>query len=425
MTGAVLVVGAGAAGIAAARRLLALGRPVQVLEAGGRIGGRALTDHSLGAPVDLGASWLHEAEHNPLTPLAQALGFTLHDTGRRRRDLLLTAAGAPATAAERAAWERAVDGFDARVAAAARDGGPDRAVAAAMPRGAPWDATAAHWLCAMINAVEAERSSLHDYVATSLGGWNPQVREGIGTLLQRLAAGLPVALHAPVRRLAWTGAGVMAEAPGGPWRGAAAIVTVSTGVLAAGGIGFDPPLPPAVEAAIGGLPLGLLSKVVLRAGPDAGRFGLQAFARLGRQVRGPDDGPMSWMLWPFDRDHAVGFVGGARAWALAAAGPAAAEAAARAELAPYVGAAAVAASFPEPALVSAWGEDPLFRGAYSHARPGCAGARAALRDAAPWDGRLRFAGEAAHARYGATVGGAWASGEHAADTVHAALAAAG
>jgi monoamine oxidase len=130
------------------------------------------------------------------------------------------------------------------------------------------------------------------------------------------------------------------------------------------------------------------------------------------------------MLWPFGRDHVVGFLGGRRAWALArGGGPAAAEATAREELARYIGAAEVARIFPRgaPAVASSWGEDPLFLGAYSHARPGQAGARAVLRDAAPAGGRLRFAGEACHARYAATVGGAWASGEYAAEQVHAAL----
>lgn len=422
----VLVIGAGAAGIAAARRLGALGRRVLVLEAGARVGGRALTDHSLGAPLDLGASWLHEAEHNPLTPLAQALGFTLHDAGvqaggRRRRDLLLTATGTQATPEERLAWEAAADAFDAAAERAVAAGSPDRPLSEVVPRGGPWDATAAHWLAAMINAAEAERTSLHDYVATGLGGWNPQAKEGLGTLLERLAAGLPIRLGAPVRRLAWGAAGVAAEGPGGALRAQAAIVTVSTGVLAAGGLGFDPPLPAPLRAAIAALPLGLLSKVAFRASPEAGRLGLRDFARLGRQVAGSGDSPMSWMLWPFGRDHAVGFLGGERAWAMAREGPAAAEAAARAELARYFGGEAVARAFPDPAVVTRWGEDPLFLGAYSHAVPGGAGARALLRDAAPGEGRLRFAGEACHARYAATLGGAWASGEHAAEQVHAAL----
>lgn len=415
----VLVVGAGAAGIAAARTLRALGRTCRVLEAGRRIGGRAFTDHTLGAPFDQGASWLHEAEANRLTPLAQGLGFTLHDTGRRRRDLLLAAGGRPATAEERAAWEAAVAAFDAAALARARQGGPDIPLSEAVPRGGPWDATASHWLAAMINAAEAERTSLRDYAATTLGGWNPQVAEGIGTLIARLAEGLPVTTGAPVRRLCW-GRGVVAEGSFGRLRAGAAIVTVSTGVLAAGGIAFDPPLPAELREAIAGLPLGLLSKVALRAAGED-RLGLRAFGRLGRQVEGRGDSPMSWMLWPFGRDHAVGFVGGERAWALSRAGPAAAEAEARAELARYFGAAAVARAFAPGAVVTRWGEDPLFLGAYSHALPGSAGARAVLAGAALADGRLRFAGEACHERYAATVGGAWESGERAAAAVHAAL----
>lgn len=417
----VLVIGAGAAGIAAARRLRDLGRDALVLEAGPRIGGRAVTDHSLGAPVDLGASWLHQAEDNPLTPLAQRLGFTLHDTGRRKRDLLLLADGSVAGEAERIAWEAAADAFDDAAEAAVAAGGPDRPLSDAVPRDGPWAATASHWLAAMINAAEAEGQSLHDYVATGLDGWNPQVKEGVGTLVARLAEGLPIRLHSPVHRLRADASGVTAEGPGGPWHGAAAIVTVSTGVLAAGGIVFDPALPAPVMEAIAGLPLGLLSKVFLRADPAAGRLGLGDFARLGRQVAGPGDSPISWMLWPFGRDIAQGFLGSARAWRLAQDGPEAAEAEARAELARYVGAAAVARLFPGPALVTRWGEDPLFRGAYSHAIPGQAGARALLRDAALAGGRLRIAGEATHARFAATVGGAWSSGEHAADVIHAGL----
>lgn len=417
----VLVIGAGAAGIAAARRLRDLGRDALVLEAGGRIGGRAVTDHSLGAPVDLGASWLHQAEDNPLTPLAQRLGLTLHDTGRRKRDLLLLADGSVAGEADRIAWEAAADAFDAAAEAAVAAGSADRPLSDVVPKDGPWAATASHWLASMINAAEAEAQSLHDYVATGLDGWNPQVKEGVGTLVARLAEGLPIRTGCAVHRLRCDAAGVVAEGPGGPWHGSAAIVTVSTGVLAARGIVFEPSLPAAVEDAIAGLPLGLLSKAFLRAVPDAARLGLRDFARLGRQVAGAGDSPMSWMLWPFGRDIAQAFIGGRRAWRLAAEGPAVAEAEARAELARYVGADTVARVFPDPALVTTWGEDPLFRGAYSHAVPGQAGARALLRDAALAGGRLRIAGEATHARFAATVGGAWSSGEHAAEQINAAL----
>jgi monoamine oxidase len=117
----------------------------------------------------------------------------------------------------------------------------------------------------------------------------------------------------------------------------------------------------------------------------------------------------------------VGFIGGEAAWALAREGPAAAEAFARADLARYFGAEAVARAFAPGAVVTGWATDPLFLGAYSHARVGHYAARAALRDAALAGGRLRFAGEACHTRTAGTVGGAWESGERAATAIDATL----
>lgn len=416
----VAVVGAGAAGIAAATTLRAAGLRCLVLEASGRVGGRARTEEiAAGEPFDHGASWLHEADDNPLTPLARRLGFTLRDEARRQRDILLVE-GRDATAAERAAYDAACEAFDAASEARAAEGGSDRPLAEAVPRGGPWDATVAHWYAAIISGAEAGRISLADYVATGLGGTNLAVAEGLGTLVARLAEGLPVRLRALVSRIRWDGDAVLVEAAGGAVRARGCIVTVSTGVLAAGGIGFDPPLPAAVRDAVLGLPQGLLSKVALRAaGPD--RLGLPPFARLARQVEGPGDTPMSWMLWPFGRAHAIGFIGGERAWALAREGPAAAEGFARAELARYFGAARVERAFLPGAVVTGWAGDPLFRGAYSIARPGQAGARAVLGEASLAAGRPRFAGEACHTRYAGTVGGAWDSGARAAGAVTAAL----
>jgi monoamine oxidase len=412
----VAVVGAGTAGIAAARALRECGLRHVVLEASSRLGGRAHTDTaSLGAPFDQGASWLHDAEHNPLTPIAREQGFTLREeANRRRRDILLIG-DRPAGEGERAAHDAAAEAWEAAAQRRAAEGGPDISLAEAVPRGGPWDATMAHWFGAVISGVEARRISLHDYVATAIAGQNPQVREGLGTLVARQAEGLRVTLDAPVRtvRTGVPGGCVTVDGPRGQVRARGCIVTVSTGVLAEGGIHFDPALPPEVEAAIAGLPQGLLTKIALRAaGPD--RLDLPAFGRLGRRVESEDDRPASWLLWPFGRDHAIGFIGGEVAWDLARQGPRAANAFARAELARYFGAARVERAFRPGAVVTRWAEDPLFRGAYSHALVGQHGARAVLRDAAVAGGRLRFAGEACHPRYAGTVGGAWESGVFAA-----------
>jgi monoamine oxidase len=412
----VAVVGAGAAGISAASTLRDAGLRCVVLEASGRLGGRAFTDTvSLGAPFDQGAAWLHDADNNPLTPIARRQGFTLHEeSGRRRRDILLVG-DRPATAEERAAHDAAAEAWEAAAERRAAESGPDIPLSEAVPRGGFWDATVEHWFGAIISGVEAERDSLHDYVATALVGRNPQVREGFGTLVARQADGLRVALEIPVAavRTGGPGGSVELEGPRGRVRARGCVVTVSTGVLAAGAIRFDPALPPDVLDAVAGLPLGMVTKVALRAaGPD--RLDLPDFGRLGRRVEGEGDRPASWICWPFGRDHVIAYIGGEASRELTRGGAGAADAYARAELARFFGAARVERAFRPGAVVTRWAEDPLFRGAYSHALVGHAPSRAALRDAAVADGRLRFAGEACHQRYAGTVGGAWESGARAA-----------
>lgn len=405
----VLVIGAGCAGIAAAREILARGLTCILLEAGTRVGGRAWTDSdSLGLPFDHGASWLHQADDNPLTPFAHALGLAPidHDRLRERR---LFAHGRLATPEERRAFATAEDAFWSAIDANARDGAPDRPAAAAAPRGGPWDATVAHWEGAQICAAELCRMSLHDFAATALDGPNLVMRAGIGGLVSRLAEGLPIRLDARVDRLRWGPRGIRAEGGFGSLGARAAIVTVSTGVLGAGAIAFDPPLPAETEAAIHALPLGLLTKVAFRTDhPDAP--GMPPFVSLRRAVEHAGDRPMSWISRLFGDPLMVAFCGGTRAWEIAG-DPRLAEAAAREEAAKVFGSKAAAAL--GRACVTGWAEDPLFRGAYSHAVPGAQSARTIL--ATPLaNGRLRFAGEACHPRFAATVAGAWLSGLEAA-----------
>ncbi|HYF09595.1 MAG TPA: FAD-dependent oxidoreductase, partial [Acetobacteraceae bacterium] len=307
-----LIIGAGCAGIAAARALIAGGKTCAVLEAGPRVGGRAFTDRAtLGLPVDLGATWLHLAEENPLTPFAEAFGLERldHDTVRQR---LLHLGDRFATDAELRAFEAADDAFEDAILRAVAERAEDASVADAMPRGGPWDATVAHWRGAQISAAEVERLSLRDYAASLLGGPNLRLRAGIGALVERLAEGLPIRRNAPVARLRWGGAGVEAAGAFGTLRARAAIVTVSTGVLAAGGIVFDPPLPARHREAIQALPLGLLTKVVFRAA-SADRLDIPPFAGLRRRVDGPGDRPVSWIGWPFGEPVLECFIGGTRA----------------------------------------------------------------------------------------------------------------
>ncbi|MCU0889195.1 MAG: FAD-dependent oxidoreductase [Rubritepida sp.] len=395
----VAIVGAGVAGIAAARALAEAGRSCVVLEAKERVGGRAHACTTLGAVLDHGATWLHQADDNPLT---RFVGPHIdHDTVRERH---LHLGERFATPAEVARYWRAHAAFEDAIAAAPFV--PDRSVAEAAPQGGPWDATIAHWLGSQINAAELTRISLEDYVKTDLDGPNLLPREGVGGLVARLAEGLPIRLGHPVTRLDWSGPGVVLEGPWGRLGAACAIVTVSTGVLAAGGIAFTPALPAATQAAIAGLPMGLLTKFAFRLTRDVG---IAPFHTARRAVGPAAPHPMSWVFRPFGEPLVFGFVGGARAWALAAEGAAATEAAARADFAAMFGDDGALGA----ALVTDWGTDPCFRGSYTHARPGHHAARAAL--AAPLgNGRLLLAGEACHSRFAGTVAGAWLSGAAAA-----------
>lgn len=415
----VLVIGAGAAGIAAARALHRTGRSLRVLEARDRPGGRAWTDTTtLGAPFDLGATWLHQAGENPLTALAAESAPFDHDAVRRHACFI---GSRRATEAEMADYDAAYAAFHPRLQAALAEAPAWANAADNAPRGGFWDATVAHWEGSVIAAAPLAAMDLRDFLETQLGGPNLLLPGGIGALLAGLADGLPISYGAVVERLRWGGAeGVVAEGGFGRIGARSAIVTLPTAVLAAGALRFDPALPVETEQAIHDLPLGLLTKLGLRAA-GADRLDLEPFTGLERRVEHEDEAAMTFIAWPFGHDHLMGFVGGGAAWAMAGEGDAALVDFAFAELRRAYGGRADRAVRREGALASHWGADPFSRGAYSYARPGRAAARRVLAKPLA-GGRLCFAGEACHPRFAGTVGGAWETGEAAARQALAALA---
>ena len=395
----VVVIGAGVAGLAASRCLRAAGVPTTLIEALSRIGGRAVTADVCGEPFDLGATWLHDADRNPLVDLSD---IPLIDSDALRTERV-TVAGRLASPEELAAYEAAWSGVDAVVAPAL--GGPDTSLEAALAAmaGDPWEPLITLWEGATIAAVDADRLGLQDWWRNRLDGPNRVPPEGVGAFVARLLATEAI-LSCAAERIDWSGPWVRIGTAQGVIRGAAAIVTVSTGVLAAGRMRFDPELPLAVQRAIHGLPMGLLTKIAL---PGNDRLGLAADTLLVDR-----EGAMTFNAWPFGRSHIAGFVGGRRAWGVAD-DPAAMEALAREELRRMLGGTALR-GIGSAAHISAWGTDAAFLGAYAYAGPGDADERGVLAAAFPGE-RLVFAGEAARTDgLAGTVGGAYLSGVEAA-----------
>ncbi len=411
----VVVVGAGIAGLAAATVARERGLSVLVLEAGDRIGGRAWTSKPAvlaGVSFDHGAQWLHDAENNPLVPLARRHGQVVRPD-QTFEDRLCIPGGASADAAFRTAadaWREAVTG---------RLQEPDMSLFdAALPVSAdPWAATVEAWEGSIIAAADADALSLRDWADNELAGTNFVAERGLGDMLSRMFAPAAdwVRFRAAVTGVALERHGVRVTSAAGEVRAGAVIVTVSTGVLRSGCIGFSPALPQQTLAALDGLPMGLLAKVVLPAsGPD--RLGLPPGADVFDRLieRGAPFMPM--MMWPDGGAYAVGFIGGRAAWSLAGT-PRGAASFMREELVRLLGSGARQAFAANDCLTTDWGTHPRFLGAYAYAKPGHAGARAVLGQPI-WDNRLIFGGEAcATGGKAGTVAGAYESGCRAAARV--------
>ncbi|HYC74874.1 NAD(P)/FAD-dependent oxidoreductase [Brevundimonas sp.] len=398
----VAVIGAGAAGIAAARRLVRPGLSVIVLEARDRIGGRAHTIERDGVALDLGCGWLHSADENPLAKLAEAAGLTIDRTPppweRQAFDHEMSAA------------EQAEFGaFEKRVAEAAAQGREGPASELFDPD-SRWNARI-DAISGALNGARFAEVSIQDYDAYRDTDVNWRVVEGYGRLVERLGAGAPVVLDCPVSRVDRSGPTLRLDTAKGSAEARAVILTLPTDLIAAEAVRFDPPLPELAEAAAH-LPLGLASKLHLSV------TGAEDFPK-DSQLWGRSDTPETggYHLRPFGRPMIEAWFGGGIARQLEAEGEAALFAFASEELANLLGSsfrkriAAVAASM--------WGADPWSRGVFSHALPHHTGDRARLK--APVDNRIFIAGEATSQSFYGTAHGAWLEGERAAEEALATL----
>ena len=392
----VVIVGGGAAGIAAVRRLHDAGIGCVLLEARSRLGGRAWTVRAgSDFPIDLGCGWLHSADRNPWTNVAVAEGCTIEKTPPPWLRLSMPI-GFPI--AEQASFLKALEEFRARLDSIS-DERPDVAAASFLEPSSHWN-DLINAISTYVSGAELDRVSARDYGRYEDSGVNWRVVEGYGTAIAAHASGVPLVLGAPVQRIDHSGRRLRVETSDGTITADAAIITIPTNVLAEGGLRFTPALPDKIDAAAG-LPLGLADKLFLSLS-DADEF--EKDGRLfGRSDR---SGTATYHMRPFGRPLIEVYFGGRLAAGLEADGDDAFFDFARAELIGLLG--SDFARRVKPLHIHRWKADPFARGSYSYALPGKAEGRAVL--AAPVDDRLFFAGEACSRNNYSTAHGGYLTG---------------
>ena len=209
----IVVIGAGAAGIAAARRIMAANRKVIVVEAASQVGGRCVTDTStFDVPFDRGARWMHNPETNPMIKLARAAGLeiTTAPTGQKIR-IGRRNARAGETEEFLAALVKANRAIDE-----ASRGKVDASCASAMPKDlGDWAGTAEFVLGANFAGKDLKEISAIDKVRAQDRNTAIACRQGLGTLIARLSEPLPLSLSTAASRIEWSNRDAIVQTPAG------------------------------------------------------------------------------------------------------------------------------------------------------------------------------------------------------------------
>jgi monoamine oxidase len=396
----VVIVGAGAAGLAAAKAAQARGLSFQLIEASHRIGGRAYTEEMApGMPMDLGCHWMHSASLNPFVAIADRFGFQYRRDGAWRMNGF--AGSRRLTEAEHAEIHRGMAANYAAIGAAAEQG-EDLAVSDVIDLDHPWAALHAYWF-SLGTSHDPDEISTVDIDAYNDTNENWPLREGYGALVARWAADVPVTLNAAAERIRRGSGGVVVETAKGNIKGRWLLLTISTNLLASGRIRFDPPLPEWKQAAARDLPLGVHNRIGIMLNRNP--FGPDAPTSATIMLEG--DVPMAMQLRPFGFDYVVGVTGGRfGAWLERAGAAASVDHLTERLVAAFGG--DIRQALSTRTIVTAWAGDPWTLGSYSSAVPGASHQRAEL--ARPVDDILFFAGEACSVEFAGTCHGAYLSG---------------
>lgn len=413
------MIGAGIAGLAAARALHEAGREVVVLEARDRIGGRIVTDRSLGAAVDLGAAWIHGVEGNPIAELATHFGLETAATDFARLQMF-DCDGTEIAPAEASRTYRQVNKIYEQSYQIPGDGDRSVAEAVALERteiarhnrggrvGRALDWSLSHFE-SIVGADAAALSARHWAQDEDLPGAHHAFARGYDGIVEGLAAGLDIRLQHVVQNIDWSDECVKVSTAERSFAAARAVVTLPLGVLKSQRVVFTPQLPASKRAAIARLGTGRLDKIALR---FPRRFWREDAVHIAYLADRPGRFP-SFLALPAGAQSPpilVGYVAGAFGQSLDGRSDDEVIADAVAVLERMFG---ETMDRPSGALVTRWSLDPCSQGAYSYLPVGASGRDYDLL-AEPLAERLLFAGEATFRTHPATTHGAFFSGLRAA-----------
>jgi len=400
----IVVIGAGAAGIAAARRVQAANRKVIVVEATPLIGGRCLTDTgTFDVPFDRGARWIHNPDTNPIVRLARNAGLELSAAPLAQKIRIGQRNARPGETEQFLAAlvhaNRAIDD--------ASRGKADQACASVLPKDlGDWVGTTEFVLGANGTGKDLSDVSVMDRARAQDRSTIIGCRQGLGVLIARLGAQIPMSLSAPVSQIGWSNRDVVVETPAGKIAARAAVVTASSNVLAAGNIKFTPEMPKRQLEAATRLTLGSYDRIALQL--PGNPLGLSRDDTVIEQSNSTRTALLSANIG--GSALCVIDVAGSFGRDLSAQGEKAMVAFAVEWLTKLFG--NDLASAVKKSSATRWNASPFALGAMSVAPPGAQPLRKTLGE--PF-GNVFLAGKATHETLWGTVHGAWESGERAAE----------
>ena len=420
----IIVIGAGIAGITAAKKLQTQGYQVIILEGRDRIGGRIWTDNSLGVPLDLGAAWIHTVDGNPLTPLVKQFGIQTMISDLKSQ-WSYQGVNQLLNESDEMLINKAFQLFMDRVNKLKNESPSLRQITLADIAQQIIDSeeitgiTLKGFRATLSSAIE---SDVGDNLAnlglkgfdedSKFGGEDVVFPKGYTQLVQAISTDLDIRTKHLVQQIAYDDTGVQVTTDRGVFNGSRVIVTVPLGVLKRGSIKFSPELPEKKLAAIEKLGMGALNKLVLKFPKQFWSSEPHSMAYINGDQPDRYIEFYNWQKY-IQQPILVALVSGNFSRSLSQMPESKATQNIFSDLQAMLG---KDIPLPTATLLTQWHNDPFAYGSYSTFSVN-GNIQDCDRLAEPIGDRLFFAGEATYGKYIGTVHGALLSGEREANRI--------